>query len=413
MNERTLDGLLHLAAPELRRQAAGQPSAESDLELSILMPCLNESQSIAACVLKAQEFLQREGVRGEVVVADNGSTDGSQAIAENLGARVVPVASRGYGAALYEGTLAARGRFVIMGDSDDTYDFSDLRPFLDGLRQGFDMVVGNRFRGEIRPGAMSWKNRHIGNPALSGIGQLLFHSAAKDFHCGLRGFTIEAFRRMDLRTVGMEYASEMVVKATLHGLKITEVPITLSPDHRGKPSHLRPWRDGWRHLRFMLLFSPRWLFLYPGIFLMAAGALLMAWLLPGGKSLFGVTFDVHTILYGGIAILIGAQSVAFAVLTKSFAIAEGLLPPDPRFFSMIKVVNLEVGITIGGAMFLAGLAGSVFSVVAWGFQDFGALDARQMLRLIVPSVTALALGVQIVLFSFFASVLGLKTRKAE
>lgn len=385
--------------------------ATRQVELSILMPCLNEARTLGTCIRKAREYLQTDGIDGEIVVADNGSTDGSQALAESLGARVVPVAMRGYGAALYYGTLATRGKYVIMGDSDDSYDFRALRPFIEQLRHGHDLVMGNRFAGRIEPGAMPWKNRYIGNPLLSGLGRLLFRSAARDFHSGLRGYSRSAFDRMDLRTTGMEFASEMLIKATLAGMKVSEVPTTLSPDGRDRPPHLRPWRDGWRHLRFMLLYSPRWLFLYPGVVLMGAGLLMMLWLLPGMQSVAGIRFDVHTLVYAAMAILVGAQAVAFAVLTKIFAIQEGLMPPDRRLSAVIEVINLERGLLIGGALFLAGLAGSVASVIAWGAEDFGSLNSQVMLRLVIPSATAITLGVQVILFSFFASVLGLKVRK--
>jgi glycosyltransferase involved in cell wall biosynthesis len=382
-----------------------------DLELTIVMPCLNEARTLATCVRKAQGFLERAGVRGEVVVSDNGSTDGSPQIARNLGARVVEAPTRGYGAAIYSGSKAARGRFIIVGDADDSYDFSDLAAFLAKLREGFDVVIGNRFAGGIRAGAMPWKNRYIGNPVLSGLGRRLFGAPVHDFHCGLRGYTLSAFERMDLRTTGMEFASEMVIKATMLGLAIGEVPTTLSQDGRDRSPHLRPFRDGWRHLRFMLLYSPRWLFFYPGLALAAIGLMLMIWLLPGKRVLFGIGLDVHTLLYAAAAILIGSQAVGFALVARVIAAKAGLLPPKAWPGGLPAVAPLETGLLVGGVLFLAGLLGSVASVIVWSREDFGALDVQSMLRLVIPTVTAMMLGLQVMLFSFFGGIVGLDTRR--
>ncbi|MFQ3581067.1 MAG: glycosyltransferase family 2 protein [Chloracidobacterium sp.] len=383
----------------------------STTELTIVMPCLNEAETLETCIRKAQGFLERYGIAGEVIVGDNGSTDGSQAIAQRLGARVVNIPTRGYGAALYGATLAARGRYVIMGDSDDSYDFSNLMPFLEKLRAGYDLVMGNRFRGGIRPGAMPWKNRYIGNPVLTGIGRLLFRCPAGDFHCGLRGYSLTAFRRLDLRTTGMEFASEMVIKATLMGLRITEVPTTLSPDGRSRPPHLRPWRDGWRHLRFMLLYSPRWLFLYPGLLLMAIGLVVGAWLLPGPQRLAGIVFDIHTLLYAALAVLIGFQCVTFALLAKVFAINEGLLPEDSRLNHLFRYVTLETGLVLGTLLVLGGLVGSIVAVASWNEVDYGPLDASRTLRLVIPAMLCLMLGCETILASLFLSILGLRIRR--
>ena len=295
-------------------------------ELTVLMPCLNEAETIGICVKNAREYIDSRNIDGEVVVADNGSTDGSQAIAEERGARVIPVAYKGYGSALLGGISAARGRFVIMGDADNSYDFSMLDPFIDKLREGYDLVIGNRFKGGIKPGAMPLLHRYLGNPLLTGIGRMFFRSPVGDFHCGLRGFNRQAVANLGLVASGMEFASEMVVKATLQRLKIAEVPTTLSPDGRTRPPHLRSWRDGWRHLRFLLLFSPRWLFLYPGAALMILGLVSMAWLLPGPRQVGGLTFDVHTLAYSAAAIVCGFQAVAFAVFTKIYGINAKLLP---------------------------------------------------------------------------------------
>jgi glycosyltransferase involved in cell wall biosynthesis len=386
------------------------PSSHADLELTVLMPCLNEARTLGSCVRKAQDFLERAGVRGEVLVSDNASTDGSQQIARNLGARVVDVPMRGYGAAIYHGTKAARGRFVIVGDADDSYDFSDLDRFVSKLREGYELVIGNRFEGGIRPGAMPWKNRYIGNPVLSALGRSMFGAPVRDFHCGLRGYTLDAFERMDLRTTGMEFASEMVIKATMLGLSIGEVPITLSRDGRERPPHLRPFRDGWRHLRFMLLYSPRWLFFYPGLALAAIGLVLMTWLLPDKRVLFGIGLDVHTLIYAAAAILIGSQAVGFAVLARVAAAKAGLLPPKIWPRGTPGLAALEMGLMIGGVIFVAGFLGSVTAVIIWGREEFGALDVRRMLRLVIPTVTAMTLGLQIMLFAFFGGVIGLDTR---
>ena len=382
----------------------------SPIELSIVMPCLNEAETIETCIRKAQASLEENDIRGEVVIADNGSTDGSQAIAEKLGARVVPVDVKGYGAALRGGITAARGKYVIMGDADDSYDFSNLAPFIEKLREGFDLVMGNRFKGGIQPGAMPPLHRYLGNPVLTGIGRLFFHSPAGDFHCGLRGFSKTAFEKMDLQTTGMEFASEMVVTSTLLKLKIAEVPTTLSPDGRSRPPHLRSWRDGWRHLRFMLMYSPRWLFLYPGLFMILTGFAVGLWLLPGPQTLNGVTFDVHTMLYASGLVFIGFQAVQFAMFTKVFAVTEGLLPEDPRLSRAFKYITLEVGLIVGALVFLAGAIGTGVAIADWRGANFGDLKPSHELRIIIPSTLALALGSQTMLASFFFSVLGLKRR---
>jgi len=392
-------------------QAEALEAQAEPIELSIVMPCLNEAETLETCIRKAQAFLHEHGIHGEVIIGDNGSTDGSQEIALRCKARVVPVPIRGYGAALYFATQAAQGRYVIMGDSDDSYDFSNLLPFLEKLRGGYDLVMGNRFLGGVKPGAMPWKNRWIGNPILTGIGRLFFHCPASDFHCGLRGFSRKAFEQMNLRTTGMEYASEMVISATLSKMKIAEVPTTLSPDGRNRKPHLRPWRDGWRHLRFMLLYSPRWLFLYPGILLMCAGLVLGAALVAGPITAGRVTFGVHTLLYAAMSVLIGFQAVLFAFFTKIFAIQQGLLPEDLRLRRVLRFVRLETGLLIGLGTSLIGLAGSLSAVYSWKSQMFGPLDPIHVLRIAIPSATALTLGFEIILASFFFSVLGLNVRR--
>jgi glycosyltransferase involved in cell wall biosynthesis len=387
-----------------------QQTDASDLELTILMPCLNEAETVEICIRKARAFLAENNVHGEVIVADNGSTDGSIDIATRAGARVVHVARKGYGSALLAGIDAAGGRYVIMGDSDDSYDFSRLADMIAKLREGYELVMGNRFQGEIKAGAMPPLHRYLGTPVLSGIGRLFFRSTVRDFHCGLRGFTRDAALRMNLQTTGMEFASEMVVKATLMKMRVAEVPITLSPDGRSRPPHLRSWRDGWRHLRFLLLYSPRWLFLYPGLALMAAGLIVSFMLLPGPRSIGQVHFDAQTLLYSGMAIVLGFQAVIFAIFTKVFAISEGLLPEDPKLTRALGLLSLEGGLVVGSLLFLFGLALSSYAVGVWGERSFGALDPSRTLRLIVPAVVSLTLGCQIVLSSFFLSVLQLRRR---
>jgi glycosyltransferase involved in cell wall biosynthesis len=380
----------------------------SELELSIVMPCLNEAETLPICIEKAKRSLEQLNIAGEVVIADNGSTDGSQAIAAKLGARVVDVEEKGYGSALRGGIIAARGKYIIIGDADDSYDFTELGPFVGKLRENFGLVMGNRFKGGIKPGAMPPLHKYLGNPVLTNIGRLLFRSPCSDFHCGLRGFSKRAFMQMDLRTTGMEFASEMVVKATLHKMRIAEVPTTLMPDGRSRRPHLRSWRDGWRHLRFLLLYSPRWLFLYPGALLMLLGSITGIKLLMSPISIGGITFDIHTLLYAACAIIIGFQSVIFAVFTKIFAIGERLLPEDPRMNKIFRYVNLEVGLIIGTGLLLMGLAGSIGALGSWGAHSFGGLDPSKTLRIVIPSVTLLMIGFETILASFFLSVLGLR-----
>jgi len=379
-------------------------------ELSIVMPCLNEAETLELCILGARRGFDELNITGEIIVADNGSTDGSQAIASRLGARVVNVETKGYGSALIGGIAAARGDFVVMGDADDSYDFSDLRLFVENLRAGDDLVMGNRFKGRIEPGAMPALHRYFGNPVLTAIGRLFFHSPAGDFHCGLRGFRKDAVMKMDLRTTGMEFASEMVVKATLHKMRISEVPIILRPDGRTRRPHLRRWRDGWRHLRFLLLYSPRWLFLYPGLLLTLAGLVAGAWLLSGPIFIGKVGFDVQTLLYAAVAVVIGFQALVFGLFTKVFAISEGLLPDDARLRSLFRIISLERGLVAGVLMVLAGLAGSIYAVTFWDEKSFGPLDPSKTLRIIIPSITALIVGCQTILASFFLSVLVLRRK---
>jgi len=381
------------------------------IELTVVMPCLNEAETLATCIDKAMSYLARSGVVGEVVVADNGSTDGSQAIAEAHGARVVNVPVQGYGAALQGGIAAARGRYVIMGDADDSYDFSMLQAFVERLREGYELVMGNRFKGDIAPGAMPSLHKYLGNPVLSGIGRLFFGSPIGDFHCGLRGFNKQAIQALNLRTTGMEFASEMVVKATLRGLKITEVPTTLSPDGRSRPPHLRSWRDGWRHLRFLLMYSPRWLFLYPGLTLLLLGLLAMLALLPGPLTIRHVTFDVHTLLIAALLQILGIQALSFGMLAKQFGINEGLLPADSTFEQLRRFVSLERLLIAGAVLSGFGLIGVVTGTSWWAMHSFGELNYSSMMRLVIPSVTAIALGFQLILVGFLSSIIDLKLGK--
>ncbi|GJG85674.1 dolichol-P-glucose synthetase [Gemmatimonadetes bacterium T265] len=380
------------------------------VDVTVLMPCLDEAATLPACIGKARRALADLGVPGEVLVADNGSTDGSPAIARAHGARVVHVARRGYGAALAAGIDAARGRWVIMADADDSYDLGGLAPFIRALQDGAELVMGNRFRGGIVPGAMPALHRYLGNPVLTGVGRVLFRSPCRDFHCGMRGFSRDAVRALGLRTTGMEFASEMVVKATLHGLRIAEVPTTLAPDGRGRAPHLRSWRDGWRHLRFLLLYSPRYLFLVPGLLLATLGALVMAALLAGPRRVGAVTFDVHTLLFASVALVTGAQLVLFAALAKLFAAHAGLLPHDPRLPHVGRHVTLERGLLASGAALAAGLGLALAAVRTWEAAGFGPLAIGTAMRLSVPAGTLIVLGVQGVFSSFLLSLFAIPRR---
>jgi glycosyltransferase involved in cell wall biosynthesis len=374
------------------------------------MPCLNEAKTIATCIRKAKASLERMGIAGEVVVADNGSTDGSQAIAEELGARVVPVAERGYGSALTGGIAAARGRWVIMGDADDSYDFSDLEPFVRRLREGYELVNGNRFKGGIRAGAMPWLHRHLGNPVLSFVGRRLYGTPCGDIYCGLRGFDREKVAALDIRSPGMEFAIEMVVKATMQGLRVTEVPTTLSPDAEDREPHLRTWRDGWRSIRLLLLYSPKWLFLYPGAVLLAFGVAGMAWLVPGQRSIGSVTFDVSTLLYFSLAVVAGLQAIYFFLSARWFGITEGLLPDSPRIRRLLRRTVLDASLVAGLALIALGLGLSIYALSTWNEAGFGELDYPDTLRIVIPGATLITCGLQTMLAALFLSVLGLRRR---
>ncbi|MGI8625061.1 MAG: glycosyltransferase family 2 protein [Geodermatophilaceae bacterium] len=378
-------------------------------ELTIVMPCLNEAETLGACIAKALGYLDRSGVPGEVVIADNGSTDGSQEIATALGARVVAVSDKGYGSALMGGIRAARGTFVIMGDADDSYDFGHLDLFVEQLRDGADLVMGNRFRGGIEPGAMPKLHKYLGNPVLSGIGKLLFGSHVGDFHCGLRGFRREKILGLGLTTTGMEFASEVVVKASLARLDIHEVPTTLSKDGRSRPPHLRSWRDGWRHLRFLLIFSPRWLFLFPGLvaFVIGVSVTLTLLITPVKIGPFGL--DVGTMLYSSALTILGYLSVLFSVLTKIYASHEGILPMSPRYRRLVEKLSVERGLVVGLTIFVLGIVIAFAQVLRWSDFGFGALDVAQTVRVAIPAVLGMVLGFTTIMFSMFSGIMTIPT----
>jgi glycosyltransferase involved in cell wall biosynthesis len=387
------------------------------IQLTILMPCLNEAETIARCIEKAKRGIERAGVAGEILIADNGSTDGSQAIAEKLGARVVAVKEKGYGNALRGGIEAARGEWILMGDADDSYDFAEADRFVEKFKNGDELIMGCRLPvggGTIMPGAMPWKNRWIGNPVLTTIGRVFFKCPAHDFHSGLRGFTKTAYYKMELQTTGMEFASEMAIKGTLKKLKISEVPITLHKDGRSRPPHLKPWRDGWRHLRFMLIYSPRWLFLMPGLLLSALGILFSVALTVQDLQFGQIHFDVGSLMMACMTVVVGFQLVAFAFFTKVFAIAEGLLPEDPKLTRVFHSFSLEKGIVVGLLVFVGGLTMFLRALWLWKQANFGLLPStEENLRRLIPAATLILLGIQTIFSSFFMSVLGLKTVKRQ
>jgi glycosyl transferase family 2 len=391
------------------RTTAAARSAEC--ELTILMPCLNEAETLGRCIEKAQSFLANAGVAGEILIADNGSSDGSPLIAAAHGARVVAVASPGYGAALMGGIEAARGRFIVMGDADDSYDFADLSAFLAELRAGVPLVIGNRFKGGIAPGAMPFLHRRLGNPVLSGLGRAFFGVRCGDFHCGLRGFSRAAVLGLGLRATGMEFASEMLVRAALAGLAIREVPTRLARDGRSRPPHLRTWRDGWRHLRFLLMYSPRWLFIYGGLGILAAGLAIALLVLPGPTEISrGVFLDIHTFLVGCMAILVGVQSVTFGLLASQYANSQGFVPASPRLTPLLRWLTLERMLLIAGAAFVLGIIGFGATLYGWGKADFGPLDYRRTMRLLIFSLTLIVGAIQLALSAFLAGIMQIRHR---
>lgn len=375
------------------------------MELTILMPCLNEAETLALCIRKARRFLSDHGVAGEVLIADNGSTDQSREIALAEGARVVSVAAKGYGAALRGGIDAAEGRFIVMGDADDSYDFSNLLPFIERLRGGADVVMGNRFKGGIEDGAMPFLHRYLGNPVLSWLGRRFFGIRVGDFHCGLRGFRRDRIKELGLRTTGMEFASEMVVRSALAGYRIEEVPTTLSPDGRSRPPHLRTWRDGWRHLSFLLMYSPRWLFLYPGLALIIVGLLGAVFLMPGQIVIEGVGFDIHTFIVACMAVLLGTQLLGFALVARRFAVSHRLTPPPRSSYSRVMDALTLERVLIGAAVLAsAGIAGLIWSVYQWASIGFGPLEYSILLRVLILSMTTLAVAGQAICLAFFSAI---------
>ncbi len=378
---------------------------EDNIELSIIMPCLNEAETLETCIKKAQSFLQYSNINGEIIIADNGSIDGSQDIAVRNGARVVNVKEKGYGSALNGGIMSARGKYIIMGDADDSYDFINLQEFVNKLRDGFDLVMGNRFKGGIKPGAMPPLHKYLGNPVLSGIGRLFFKSPIGDFHCGLRGFNTNSIRKLGLNTTGMEFASEMVVKATLNNYQIAEVPTTLSPDGRSRPPHLRSWRDGWRHLKFLLAYCPRWLFLLPGLTFLILGLVMTSILLAGPLKVGSVTFDIHTLLYSTLFIILGFSTISFWLFSKVYYMNKGVIPEDKTVRNIQKVFTLEKGLICGIILFLLGLFGSFYALYTWGNTSFSDLSPIVTMRYTIPSVAAMTIGIQLLFSSFFLNLL--------
>lgn len=383
------------------------PSASTKpaLELSIVMPCLNEAETIAVCVKKAMAFLAAEGIAGEVIIADNGSTDGSQQIANALGARIVHVPERGYGAALIGGIEAARGEYVAMGDADDSYDFGGLMPFVKTLREGADLVMGNRFKGGIAAGAMPRLHRYLGNPVLSFLGRIFFKIPVGDFHCGLRAFRRDSIRKLGLATPGMEFASEMVVKASIERLDIREVPTTLRPDGRSRPPHLRTWRDGWRHLRFLLIYAPKWLFLYPGLALAAAGLLGILGLIPGDAHLGGVELGIHTMIFAAMAVLMGSQLIGLSVMARRYGVIAGMWPESGLMRRVRNWFTVERACIIGGLMLTAGIAGATTATALWASTGFGGMDPAALMRLTIPSMLLGCIGLQVVVTAFFIGLM--------
>jgi glycosyltransferase involved in cell wall biosynthesis len=390
------------------------PDLASEIELSIVMPCLNEAETVGACVGKAVAWLGSNGVKGEVIVADNGSTDGSQQVARAAGARIVDIASRGYGSALMGGIAASRGRFIIMGDADDSYDFADLGSFVTQLRAGADLVQGCRLPaggGQVMPGAMPKLHLWWGNPMFSAMGRLWFKAPIHDIYCGLRGFTSECYERLGVRSMGMAFATEMIIKASLFGEKVTEVPITLYRDGRkSRRPHLKTFRDGWRTLHLFLMYSPRWLFVLPGSLLIVIGLLAYALALPG-ISLFGARLDAHTLLFGSLAILCGFNSIWFAIMTKLFAATEGMLPDDPMLSRLIKLISTEKGLLVAFVGILCGIALLLVAVNQWRLAGFGMLDYAAEMRLVIPGATLTALSFQMILSIFFIDILKLHRKR--
>jgi glycosyltransferase involved in cell wall biosynthesis len=384
---------------------------EREIELTILMPCLNEAETLEICIKKAMSFLEDNNVDGEVLIADNGSTDGSQEIAIRNGARVVNIEQKGYGSALRGGSENARGRYVIMGDADDSYNFLNLMPFLEKLREGYELVMGNRFKGGIEKGAMPPLHKYLGNPVLSFIGRIFYPSDIKDFHCGLRGYNRAAIQSLQLQTTGMEYASEMVVQATLHKLRMIEVPTTLSPDGRSRPPHLRSWRDGWRHLKFLMMYSPNWTFLYPGIILSVIGLVMMVAIGVGPTKIGNVNFGINTMMYGSAALLVGVNISLFSMFTKAYALSSGFIPNSPKTIGILEKFTVEKGVVIGVLLTLLGIVATIIAFVIWGNNSFGNLQPESIMKITIPAATLIAIGIELIFASFFLGILEIERKK--
>jgi len=384
---------------------------DSVIELSIIMPCLNEARTLPICIRKAKEFLKRNNVNGEIIVSDNSSNDNSAEIAKENGAKVIISKKKGYGSTLADGINASSGKYIIMGDADDSYNFSELMPFLKALREGKQLVVGNRFKGGIKKGAMPFLNKYFGNPVLSFLGRLFFKIKLKDFHCGLRGFSRDAILKLNLQTTGMEYASEMIVRSALYGLSICEVPVTLYPDGRDRKPHLHPWRDGWRHLRFLLIYSPRWLFLYPGIFLIMSGLFVSALLLPAPFMISdNVGLDVHTLLVASMSVLVGVQIISFGAIARSYANKNGMLPYKSKYNKIIEAIKLEHLLFLSLLLILFGIGAVLWAVHKWSVVDFGALEYGDVMRALIIAVTSIVSGLQLGFSGFLLSIMEIKQK---
>ncbi|MGV8906550.1 MAG: glycosyltransferase family 2 protein [Acetobacterium sp.] len=383
---------------------------ESEIELTILMPCLNEAETLEICIKKANAFLKENKVNGEVLIADNGSNDGSQEIALKNGARIANIQEKGYGSALRGGCENALGKYVIMGDADDSYNFSNLMPFVEKLREGYELVMGNRFKGGIEKGAMPPLHKYLGNPVLSFIGRIFYPSEIKDFHCGLRGYNRVAIQGLNLQTTGMEYASEMVVQSTLHQLKMIEVPTTLSPDGRTRPPHLRSWRDGWRHLKFLMMYSPNWTFLYPGVILSLLGLIVMVSIGLGSSKIGNVNFGINTMMYGSASLLVGVNICLFSLFTKAYALSSGFIPNSSKTIAILEKFTVEKGVIIGGCLTLLGIIATIIAFSIWGSNSFGNLEPESIMKITIPAATLIAIGIELIFASFFLGILEIKKK---
>lgn len=384
--------------------------AGKEIELTVLMPCLNEAETLEICINKAKSFLKENNVTGEVLIADNGSSDGSQEIAIKNGARVVNIPEKGYGSALRGGSSQAYGKYVIMGDADDSYDFSNLMPFLEKLREGYELVMGNRFRGGIEKGAMPPLHKYLGNPVLSFVGRIFYPSEIKDFHCGLRGYRREAIENLNLQTTGMEYASEMVVQSTLHKLRMIEVPTTLAPDGRSRPPHLRSWSDGWRHLKFLMMYSPNWTFLYPGLILSIIGLIIMVAIGIGSPAIGRVNFGINTMMYGSASVLVGVNIILFSLFTKAYALHSGFIPNSTKTIENFERFTVEKGVVLGVVLTIIGLIITIMAFVIWGNASFGDLEPELMMKITIPAATLIAIGIELIFASFFLGILEIKKK---